>query len=316
MKMFRRIEKIIKAERISKEFIILLSSSIASLMLLTLVLFVFNILKNIETLIIPGPIPIILPYDVNFINLIVISILIFITPYAVYKFMVFRRKKRVETLMPMLLYDLAGLVRAGHTVPKALEIELEKDLGPLNELLEKALVRITLGDDVSKALSETFKDQTIITRRFIETISEAHESGGRAAQVLTEASMHASRLQAFEEERKRNMKVYVSIIYAAILIFLVSSAFLLFFNTALYETSRREAAEAFATSFLSPNQLKGVLYYTTIFITIPSSIAVGKIRSGYAVEGLIHMAVLLTIVMLFYTFVDNIVQFMLSITAF
>ena len=167
----------------------------------------------------PGPVPIILPYNVGFINLMVLFILTLITPYAVYKYMLFRRKKRVEMLMPILLYDLAGLVRAGHTVPKALEIELEKDLGPLNELLEKALIRITLGDDVSRALSETFKDQTIVTRRFIETIAEAHESGGRAAQVLMEASMHASRLQAFEEERKRNMKVYVSIIYAAILIF-------------------------------------------------------------------------------------------------
>jgi len=312
----RKIEKRIKAKNIPKEPIILLSSLIASLTFLALVLFVFNVLKNLEVLTIPGPMPIILPYNVDFINLIVIFILILITPYALYKYMVFRRKKRVEMLMPVLLYDLAGLVRAGHTIPRALEIELKKDLGPLNELLEKALIRITLGVDVSKALSETFKDQTIVTRRFTETIAEAHESGGRAAQVLTEASMHVSRLQAFEEERKRSMKVYVSIVYAAILIFLVSSAFLLFFNTGLYEASRIGAAGTFVTLFLSPNQLKGVLYYTTIFITIPSSIAIGKIRSGYAVEGLIHMAILLTIVMLFYTFVDYIVQFMLSITVF
>jgi len=314
--MKRKMRRKIKTRQTTEELIILLGSSITSLILLFLALFVFKVLKNIKTLIMPGPISIILPYNVDFINLMVLFILTLITPYAVYKYMLFRRKKRVEMLMPILLYDLAGLVRAGHTVPKALEIELEKDLGPLNELLEKALIRITLGDDVSRALSETFKDQTIVTRRFIETIAEAHESGGRAAQVLMEASMHASRLQAFEEERKRNMNVYVSIIYAAILIFLVSSAFLLFFNAALHEAARKGAMGAFITLFLRPDQLKGILYYTTIFITIPSSIAIGKIRSGYAVEGLIHMAILLTIVMVFYTFVDYMVQLMLKTMTF
>ena len=310
------IKRKVKRKRATKEFLILFVSSLASIILLFLALFVFNIFKKVKILLIPGPIPIVLPYNVGFINLLVLFILVLITPYATYKYMVFRRKKRVEMLMPVLLYDLAGLVRAGHTVPRALEIELEKNLGPLNELLEKALIRITLGDDVSRALSETFKDQTIVTRRFIETIAEAHESGGRATQVLTEASMHASKLQAFEEERKRNMKVYVSIIYAAILIFLVSSAFLLFFNTALYEAARKGTTGAFITLFLSPEQLKGILYYTTIFITIPSSIAIGKIRSGYSVEGLLHMAVLLTVVMLFYTTVDYMVQLLLKTMAF
>ena len=141
--MARKMRRKIKTKQATKELMILLGSSIISLILLFLALFVFKVFKNIKTLIIPGPISIILPYNVDFINLMVLFILILITPYAVYKYMVFRRKKRVEMLMPVLLYDLAGLVRAGHTVPKALEIELEKDLGPLNELLEKALNKST-----------------------------------------------------------------------------------------------------------------------------------------------------------------------------
>ncbi len=306
----------LRCKRLSVELAVLLFSLMFSLALVVYAFHVLKLFENIEVLVISGPITILLPYSINFINFLVILILILTVPYATYKYIVFRRKKRIEVLMPVLLYDLAGLVRAGHTVPKALELELEKNLGPLNELIERVLSRIALGDDVSRALSETFKDQTIITRRFIETIAEAHESGGRAAQVLTEASVHASRLQAFEEERRRNMKVYVTIIYAAILVFLISSAFLLFFNTALYEASSRGVTGSFFTLLLHPTQLKGVLYYTTIFITIPSSIAIGKIRSGYSVEGLLHMAMLLSVVMVFYNFVDNLVQLMLTIVRF
>ncbi|OYT51460.1 MAG: hypothetical protein B6U76_11000 [Desulfurococcales archaeon ex4484_217_2] len=296
---------------VSKDTLALVSSSLIALLVLFANLIVFKVADYTKTLVIAGPLPVLLPYDVNFINTLVLFVIILITPYALVKYMNYRRKRKVELLIPVFLYDLAGLVRAGYTVPKALEIESEKDLGPLTDLIKKAVTRIILGEDVSRALSETFKDQTLITRRFIETVAEAHESGGRAAQVLSGASSHAARLEAFEEERRRSMKVYVSIIYASIIIFMVASAFLLFFNTALYESVRRGGGRLFAI-LLTPEQMKGLLYYTTLLIAAPSCIAIGKIRSGTIVEGVLHMAFLYIIIALFYTNVDYLVSMLMS----
>ncbi|RLG73293.1 MAG: hypothetical protein DRO23_09305 [Thermoprotei archaeon] len=303
--------KLRKRRVISGGTLALVSSSLTALLILFANLIVFKIADYTKILVIAGPIPILLPYDVNFINTIVLFVIVLATPYALVKYMDYRWKRKVELLIPVFLYDLAGLVRAGYTVPKALEIEAEKDLGPLTGLIKKTVARIILGENVSRALSETFKDQTPITRRFIETVAEAHESGGRAAQVLSGASSHATRLEAFEEERRRSMKVYVSIIYASIIIFMVVSAFLLFFNTALYESVRKGGGRLFAI-LLTPDQMKGLLYYTTLLITAPSCIAIGKIRSRTVAEGVLHMALLYAIIAVFYTYVDYLVSMLMS----
>ena len=295
----------------NRNILTLILSVFLATLFLAVSLVVLKMADFTKALIIAGPIPILLPYDINFINLIVIFAIILLTPYPLIKYLEYRRKRKVELLMPVFLYDLAGLVRAGYTVPKALEMEAEKDLGPLTDLIRKAVTRITLGESVSKALNEAFKDQTLITRRFIETIAEAHESGGRAAQVLSGASSHAARLEAFEEEKRRSMKVYVSIIYVSIIVFMVSAAFLLFFNTALYGTMK-EGGGIF-TMLLTPEQLRGLLYYATLLISAPSCFVIGKIRSGTIVEGALHLVFIYIAIAIFYNSIDGIISMFLSL---
>lgn len=295
----------------NRNILTLILSVFLATLFLAISLIVLKIADFTKALIIAGPIPILLPYDINFINLIVIFAIILLTPYPLIKYLEYRRKRKVELLMPVFLYDLAGLVRAGYTVPKALEMEAEKDLGPLTDLIRKAVTRITLGESVSKALNEAFKDQTLITRRFIETVAEAHESGGRAVQVLSGASSHAARLEAFEEEKRRSMKVYVSIIYVSIIVFMVSAAFLLFFNTALYGTMK-EGGGIF-TMLLTPEQLRGLLYYATLLISAPSCFVIGKIRSGTIVEGALHLVFIYIAIAIFYNSIDGIIAMLLSL---
>ncbi|RLG76405.1 MAG: hypothetical protein DRO23_00995 [Thermoprotei archaeon] len=295
----------------NRNILTLILSVFLATLFLAISLVVLKIADFTKALIIAGPIPILLPYDINFINLIVIFAIILLTPYPLIKYLEYRRKRKVELLMPVFLYDLAGLVRAGYTVPKALEMEAEKDLGPLTDLIRKAVTRITLGESVSKALNEAFKDQTLITRRFIETVAEAHESGGRAVQVLSGASSHAARLEAFEEEKRRSMKVYVSIIYVSIIVFMVSAAFLLFFNTALYGTMK-EGGGIF-TMLLTPEQLRGLLYYATLLISAPSCFVIGKIRSGTIVEGALHLVFIYIAIAIFYNSIDGIIAMLLSL---
>ena len=295
----------------NRNILTLILSVFLATLFLAISLVVLKIADFTKALIIAGPIPILLPYDINFINLIVIFAIILLTPYPLIKYLEYRRKRKVELLMPVFLYDLAGLVRAGYTVPKALEMEAEKDLGPLTDLIRKAVTRITLGESVSKALNEAFKDQTLITRRFIETVAEAHESGGRAVQVLSGASSHAARLEAFEEEKRRSMKVYVSIIYVSIIVFMVSAAFLLFFNTALYGTMK-EGGGIF-TMLLTPEQLRGLLYYATLLISAPSCFVIGKIRSGTIVEGALHLVFIYIAIAIFYNSIDGIIAMLFSL---
>ncbi len=295
----------------NRNILTLILSVFLATLFLVISLVVLKMADFTKALIIAGPIPTLLPYDINFINLMVAFAIILLTPYPLIKYLEHRRKRKVELLMPVFLYDLAGLVRAGYTVPKALEMEAEKDLGPLTDLIRKAVTRITLGESVSKALNKAFKDQTLITRRFIETIAEAHESGGRAAQVLSGASSHAARLEAFEEEKRRSMKVYVSIIYVSIIVFMVSAAFLLFFNTALYGTMK-EGGGIF-TMLLTPEQLRGLLYYATLLISAPSCFVIGKIRSGTIVEGALHLVFIYIAIAIFYNSIDGIISMLLSL---
>lgn len=295
----------------NKNTLALILSVFSAIFFLAISLIVLRIADYTKALIIAGPIPILLPYDVNFINIIVVFAIILLTPYPLIKYLEYRRKRKVELLMPVFLYDLAGLVRAGYTVPKALEIEAEKNLGPLTDLIRKAVTKITLGESVSKALNEAFKDQTLVTRRLIGTVAEAHESGGRAARVLLGASSHATRLEAFEEERRRSMKVYISIMYVSILVFMISAAFLLFFNTALYETMK-EGGRIF-TMLLTPEQLRGLLYYVTLLISAPSCFVIGKIRSGTIVEGALHIVFIYIIIAIFYNSIDGLISILMSL---
>lgn len=294
----------------NRSSLVLILSLLLSLFFLTISLIVLKVADYTKALLIAGPIPILLLYDINFINLVVAFAIILLTPYPLIKYLEYRRKRKVELLMPVFLYDLAGLVRAGYTVPKALEMEAEKDLGPLTDLIRKAVTRITLGESVSKALNEAFKDQTLMTRRFIETVAEAHVSGGRAAQVLSRASSHAAKLEAFEEEKRRSMKVYVSIIYVSIIVFMVSAAFLLFFNTALYGTVK--GGGRIFTMLLTPEQLRGLLYYATLLISAPSCFVIGKIRSGFIVEGALHLVFIYIVAAVFYNSIDSIISMLLS----
>ena len=273
------------------------------------ILFIKMFLVGIDTkyVLIGGVVPFV--YSIDFINTLALSIIILVTPISILVYLDVRRKKMVEYNMARFLLDLSESVRTGLTLLNALDDVSHRDYGPLTKIIKRIVMKVNVGTDLEEAIESEIKDQSKNTKRLFSMVAEAYVSGGRASMVLREASRFALMLQMFEEERSRNLKVYVWIAYMSILVFLATSAILVYLTLTIYESAQGPTA-IFLKGFLPPDIVAALLYYTGILISLFSGIIIGKVLGGKVVYGVTHMLILIIINILFFNNIGLVVTIM------
>ncbi|HIQ02901.1 MAG TPA: hypothetical protein EYH40_00605, partial [Desulfurococcales archaeon] len=255
-----------------------------------------------------------IPYNIEFINTLNTTLIIALLPSGIAYYINLRRKMNTEQNLPIFLRDLAELVRTGIPLTKAIEELSFKDYGALTPLLKRLALRMMFGEDLGRAVEEVFKGESPITRKLSLMVAEAYYSGGRAAEVLRTASNFALILQRFNDERRRELKVYGVIVYMAIIVYLIVSAILLYMNMSMYTSPGVVIGGGrFAIAFIPPWHIKAVLYYASIILMITCAIVLSKVYYGVFGPGLLHASILLLVVMVYFTFIDAVITILTGV---
>lgn len=255
-----------------------------------------------------------IPYNIEFINTLNTTLIIALLPSGIAYYIALRRRMSTEQNLPIFLRDLAELVRTGVPLTKAIEELSFKDYGALTPLLKRLTLRMMFGEDLGRAVEEVFKGESPITRKLSLMVAEAYYSGGKAAEVLRTASNFALILQRFNDERRRELKVYGVIVYMAIIVYLIVSAILLYMNISMYASSGVVTGGGrFAVTFISPWHIRAILYYTSIILMITCAIILSKVYYGVSGPGLLHASILLLVVMVYFTFIDAVISILTGV---
>ena len=110
--------------------------------------------------------------------------------------------RQVDRNIPRLLRDVTEAVRSGVTLPRALEEASQRDYGPISKELERAASMFILGASWEESLMSLAKRLRRPSALRLSTILiEAHQTGGKIIEVLTQVSTSS---QALMSSKKNN----------------------------------------------------------------------------------------------------------------
>jgi len=196
--------------------------------------------------------------------------------------------------------------RIGISIPKALELASQQDLGPLTPELKKAVVRLSWGYPIDKVLYDLMENiGTPSARRAFTIIIEATKYGGDVGEMLMVLQRHLSGIQLTLRERQAMMRPYISYGYIAFFVFLAIQVILLtsFFAPIL---SLQEETQAYAPEYqiftfgMTKEAIETYFYHISLVEAFISGLVAGKMGEGSVFAGLKHVTVLLIATVLTY----------------
>ncbi|HLE07633.1 MAG TPA: type II secretion system F family protein [archaeon] len=127
-----------------------------------------------------------------------------------------RRASFVEQMLPDNLQLIAGNVRAGMTVDKAIWLSARPEFGILEDEIKKAGGQTMGGKPLKKALTEMadrFKSE--IFQRAVRLLLDGIQSGGEVAKLLEETATYIRTAQTMRKEITASVTTYVMFIILA-----------------------------------------------------------------------------------------------------
>jgi len=242
-----------------------------------------------------------LPQDVY----IIIGMIIVMFPSGILHLLNVTWRRAIDRNIPKLLRQIAEAGRIGISIPRALALASEQDLGPLTDELRKVVNRVTWGYPIEKAIFDLIEDiGTPTARRAFTLILEAMKSGGNVEEMFMTLYRHLTGMQLTYRERTAMMRPYISYGYIAFFVFLAIQVILLtsFIGPILDIQSRIEATgETPIFRFAIDRQtIETYFYHISIIEAIISGLVSGKMGEGSLFAGLKHIVVLLTAAVLTY----------------
>ena len=248
-------------------------------------------------------IPHILPPDILFL---VGMLFALFPPGIVHLFNVWWRRG-IDRNIPKLLRLTAEAGRIGVSIPQALRIASEHDLGPLTPELKKAVTKLSWGYPLRKVLEDLMKELgTRTSERAFRLILEAAESGGNVEEMLLILQRHISGIQLTLRERLAMMKPYITYGYIAFFVFLAIEVILLksFFIPILEIRHEAGALGSFFKMSITEKRLETYFYHISIIEAMISGLVSGKMGEGTIFAGLKHVAILIVATLItFYIFI-------------
>ena len=157
-----------------------------------------------------------------FIPLIVVAITIGWSKYWIDFFVNIQRQKNIEARFPDFIRYLAGAIRSGMPVSKAIVYVAKTDFGDLTPYVRKLANQMEWSIPVHKALN-TFANETrnTVIKRSIATIIEAEQAGGNLEDVLESVTQSVIEIKKMKQRRKASIHSQVIQSYVIFVVFLV-----------------------------------------------------------------------------------------------
>jgi len=226
--------------------------------------------------------------------------------YGMYTFMKIKKIRKIDTIFPDFVRDLAESRRAGMTFTKAILFAAKGNYGFLTPEIQRIAQQVSWGSSVNDALTEFAKRMnTKLINRTISLIIESSKSGGNVADVLDAASRDAREIKMLEAERRAMMGSYVVVIYVGMFVFLVIIAVLCaqFIPAMVGEGSKGMAAAMGGGASMGRDDIVPIFFYATLIQGFGSGLVAGVFEDGNFSSGVKHMFIIVLVVWFMFKFV-------------
>jgi flagellar protein FlaJ len=241
----------------------------------------------------------------------VLGLIALIAPYGFAMSAKLRRISKIEERLPDFLRDVAEAGRFGMTLPDAIVVASTGRYGLLTDEIKKMASQLEWGVPVATALT-LFEERvpTPLVQRVVSIITRANEAGGNVADVLTMVAHDTREAQLEAQGRQISMLTYVTVIYIAFFVFLVT----IYIMAAVFLPQMILAGQGVASSSLSG---AGALTLQFTFVpvlflafmvavivhAVGDGIMAGILYNGRIAEGLQHATIMLAVGWLMMRFV-------------
>jgi archaeal flagellar protein FlaJ len=237
------------------------------------------------------------------VDFLVLGLLALLGPYGFLATAAQRRIARIEDRLPDFLRDVAEAGRFGMTLPDAIVVASTGRYGLLTAEIQKMASQIEWGVPVATAL-RLFEERvpTPLTQRVVSIVTRANEAGGNVADVLAMVAHDTRESQLNDQSRKISMLTYVTVIYIAFFVFLVT----IYIMAAVFLPQMIKAGQGIASSSLAG---AGVVTLNFAFVPIlflaflvavvvhavGDGVMAGVLYNGKVAEGLQHATIMLAV---------------------
>ncbi|MGB6500618.1 MAG: type II secretion system F family protein [Thermoplasmata archaeon] len=245
------------------------------------------------------------------IDFLVIGLLVLMAPYGFAMTAKLRRIAKIEERLPDFLRDVAEAGRFGMTLPDAIVVASTGRYGLLSDEIRKMASQLEWGVPVATAL-RLFEERvpTPLVQRVVSIVTRANEAGGNVADVLTMVAHDTRESQLQQQARQISMLTYVTVIYIAFFVFLVT----IYIMAAVFLPQMIVAGEGVASSSISSAgavtlqfAFVPVLFLaflvSVIVHAVGDGIMAGILYNGRIAEGLQHATIMLAVGWLIMRFV-------------
>ena len=226
--------------------------------------------------------------------------IVMIAPYAFYMVRKLNRISAIESRLPDFLRDVAEAGRFGMTLPDAIVVASKGRYGLLTEEIKKMASQLEWGVPVATAL-QLFEERvpTPLVTRVVSIITRANQAGGNVADVLTMVARDTRNAQLQERARQDVMLTYVTVIYIAFVVFLIT----IFILAAVFLPKMVEAGQGIASSNLGGGpvtvafnlvpELFLIFLVAVMVHALGDGILAGVLQRGKLAFGLQHAVIML-----------------------
>jgi flagellar protein FlaJ len=230
--------------------------------------------------------------------------------YGMYEYFHYTRVRKIDSVFPDFVRDLASSRRAGMTFTKAILFTSKGSYGLLTKEIKKIAQEISWGSSVEEALSAFAKRiNTTSVRRTISLIIEASKSGGNVADVLDVASEDALEIKQLEGERRVNMLSYVVVIYVAMLVFMAIIGILagVFIPTITGSAAEGLSGTMGGGNIIGQQAIIQIFYFATLAQSMGTGLVAGIFEDGHIESSVKHIFILVLITWIVFKFVLGVI---------
>ncbi len=205
-----------------------------------------------------------------------------------YRYSKFSKIKRIEAMFPRFLRDITDAVNTGMTVTQAIRSAAKNDYGDFTPYAREMAAKITWGISLSKVLEDfANKIGSANLKRTVQTINEAHKSGGTIQTVLNAVAETTQELEKIK--RERSSSIYAQMINGYIIYFVFLGVMIGISSFLIPAFAFEEGTGELQTAL--PELFQNLVVIQGIF----AGISVGKMAEGTFFAGAKHSLVLTVI---------------------
>jgi archaeal flagellar protein FlaJ len=232
----------------------------------------------------------------------VLGMLAILAPYGFAMTAKLSRISKIEERLPDFLRDVAEAGRFGMTLPDAVIVASQGRYGLLSDEIKKMASQLEWGVPVATAL-RLFEERvpTPLVKRVVSIVTRANEAGGNVADVLTMVAHDTREAQLEAQARQISMLTYVTVIYIAFFVFLVT----IYIMAAIFLPQMVTAGAGIACSSVSSAGAVTIQYafvpvlflaflVAVIVHAVGDGIMAGILYNGRISNGMQHATIMLT----------------------